>query len=312
MKPVADQDQGLRTLVLPRGLLPPERGRGDRLFPEQVLDVFGGGLSVSRPGIVGSGQQDPFADLFQREAQADPVSHLAAQLGQITHLAAQQILSLPASVARNHPLGPKPLQFSKRSHPGQGVPAHQLRPRTVDDHPARKQDPLPRQVDGCRCGFQAVVAGDRFNGSWPLPHRDFSSRPGNLHHLNAPRLERPQRLVFRVRFTGEQQRADRLRAGSGNCRQEGFGPDPRRQVNQHRPILQLDPTAVGGAVTVGEAGQVDTGSDLLHEIQGSSRATARGHKETSDQWTKLNSHFSPGRWIHYGTTFFFSTLLALF
>ena len=115
------------------------------------------------------------------------------------------------------------------------------------------------------------------------PERDRCLRLGNLNHFNAPRLEGPQPFVLRIRFAGEQQRADRLGAGTGNGLQERFHTDSMRQVDQNRPILQLDPTAVGGTEAVGEAGQVDPGRDLLHEIQSSGRTAPRGHEETSDQ-----------------------------
>ena len=287
MIPVADQDERLRAIALFREPLSSEGSRGDRLFPKQVLDVFGGGLTVGRPGVERSGQQNPPLNLFQRNAQADPEGHLAAQLGQKTHLAAQQILAFPTAEARNHPAGPKPLQFPEGIQPGQGVPTRQFRPRSLDDHPARKQNSLSRQVEGCRCGFKSVIAGDRFDASRPLPERDCSPRPGNLNHFNTTRPERLQRFVFRIRFAGEQQRANRLGAGSSNCGQECFHSDPMRQVDQHRPVFQLDPTAVGRAVAVGKPRQVDAGSELLDEIQGSCRAAAGSHKETSDQWARI-------------------------
>ena len=184
------------------------------------------------------------------------------------------------------------LQFPQRSRPGQGVPARQIGPRAVNNHPACKQDPITRQIEGRRRGFQAVVARDGFDKSQPLPERDFPPRRAAHNHFDASRPECLQRLIFRIRFTGEQQRAHRLGTGSGNSRQECFCPDPTRQVDQHRPILQLDPAAVGGTETVGETGQMHAGNDLLHKIQSSSRTAACSHKETPDQGTNSCSKHS--------------------
>ena len=147
----------------------------------------------------------------------------------------------------------------------------------------------------------------------PVPTGIFLPAPGNLNHLNAPRLERPQGLVFPgpVHLVSNNERTGFELVRATAARKASTPIPGGRSISTVRSSNSIQP-AVGGAVTVGEAGEMDSGSDLLHEIQGSSRATARSHKETSDQWTELNSHFSPGRWIHYGTTFFFSTLLALF